>query len=163
MIQTFSCQLCENRRQDTISMATETMLERDVRKEEVVDKGSGYNYGRKWTYLGNGKSSETFLARSTWTRLRASREVEGWIHGWVSISISPYDSVQFLNIDIEKYWLVCHALGQVNYIHFIPTHSTPVFSCEYNSRNSCSPSVSQSLCYAFWQHFEIFSIWFGWI
>ena len=36
MIQTFSCQLCENRRQDTISMATETMLERDVRKEEVV-------------------------------------------------------------------------------------------------------------------------------
>ena len=43
-------------------MATETMLEGDVRKEEVVDKGSGYNYGRKWTYLGNGKSSETFLA-----------------------------------------------------------------------------------------------------
>ena len=41
-------------------MATETMLERDVGNEEVVDRGSGYNYGRKWTYLANGKSSKNF-------------------------------------------------------------------------------------------------------
>ena len=62
-------------------MATETMLERDVRKEEVVDKGSGYNYGRKWTYLGNGKSSETFLVKylDTSESLQRGRRLDSWL------------------------------------------------------------------------------------
>ena len=62
-------------------MATETMLERDVRQEEVVDKGSGYNYGRKWTYLGNGKSYETVLTKylDTSDILQRGRRLDSWL------------------------------------------------------------------------------------